>query len=77
VPGESTAQLPTSSVTQWERMFYAAKYKRLSTGKFCWWPQGAQTAQALEAHQLGVLLSGGNPTTAPGAPAWRPVRPSS
>jgi transposase len=51
--------------------------KRLSTGRFSWWPQGAETVQALEAHQLGVLLSGGNPTTAPGVPAWRPVGPSS
>ncbi|MBM4029059.1 MAG: IS66 family insertion sequence element accessory protein TnpB [Planctomycetes bacterium] len=51
--------------------------KRLSTSRFCWWPQGAETAQALEAHQLGVLLSAGDPTTAPGAPAWRPIRPGS
>jgi len=34
VPGESTGGLPTSSVTQLERMFCAAKYKRLEEGVF-------------------------------------------
>lgn len=76
MPGESTGHLPTSSVTQWERTFYAAKYKRLSQGRFPWWPPpGSAAAQTLEAHQLGVLLCGGNPATAEGAPAWRRVGP--
>jgi transposase len=36
--------------------------KRLSKGRFPWWPQSASVAtQALAAHQLGVLLSGGGP----------------
>lgn len=47
--------------------------KRLSKGRFPWWPQGSEAAQPLEAHQLGVLLSAGDPTTATGAPAWRRV----
>ena len=47
--------------------------KRLSKGRFPWWPQSRSAATALEAHQLGVLLSGGDPTLAQGAPAWRRV----
>jgi transposase len=48
--------------------------KRLSKGRFPWWPQNASEAtQRLQAHQLAVLLSAGDPTVAQGAPAWRPV----
>jgi transposase len=48
--------------------------KRLSSGRFRWWPQSATAAtRRLEAHELGVLLSGGDPDAAKGAPAWRPV----
>jgi transposase len=44
--------------------------KRLSQGRFGWWPE---TTGTLEAHQLPVLLCGGNPAAAAGAPPWRPV----
>jgi transposase len=47
--------------------------KRLSSGRFRWWPRSHAAAKALEAHELGVLLSGGDPDAAKGAPAWRPV----
>jgi transposase len=50
-------------------------HKRLSRGKFGWWPQGAATAKALAAHQLQVLFSAGNPEATQAAPAWRPVGP--
>lgn len=46
--------------------------KRLSKGHFPWWPQNVSAAtQGLEAHQLSVLLSGGNPAAARGVEAWR------
>jgi len=49
--------------------------KRLSTGRFRWWPMDATTAgAALEAHQLQVLLAAGNPWTTQAAPPWRRVR---
>lgn len=49
-------------------------HKRLSTSRFRWWPSSpGGTAQALEAHQLQVLLSAGNPEAVQAAPAWRPV----
>ena len=47
--------------------------KRLSTGRFRFWPRGAGGRTTLEAHELGVLLSGGDPKAAQGAPPWRRV----
>jgi transposase len=48
--------------------------KRLSTGRFRWWPRSAtESGKTLEAYQLGVLLSGGDPSAAAGAPPWRRV----
>ena len=50
--------------------------KRMSKGRFRWWPQNRSAlTKALEAHQLPVLLSGGDPSAAKGAPAWRRVGP--
>ena len=49
--------------------------KRLSKGRFHWWPGGSSPTGRLEAHQLPVLLSGGDPAAAKGAPTWRRVDP--
>lgn len=49
--------------------------KRLSQGKFPHWPSGNSPSRALEAHQLQVLLAGGNAETAKGAEMWRPIKP--
>lgn len=47
--------------------------KRLSTGRFRFWPLGGR-AQRFEAHQLQWLLSGGDPGAAKSAPPpWRRV----
>ena len=52
--------------------------KRLSSGRFRWWPTSATAAATtLEAHQLQVLLAAGNPATAQAAPVWRRVRAAS
>lgn len=51
-------------------------HKRLSQGRFPWWPAAADAAaQRLAAHQLAVLLAAGNPTRTGAAPDWRPVGP--
>jgi transposase len=48
--------------------------KRLSTGKFSWWPRSTDSdTVALAAHQLAVLLYNGDPLRAEAAPAWRPL----
>jgi transposase len=50
--------------------------KRLSSGRFGWWPRGTAAAKTLAAHQLHVLLSAGNPEATQAAPVWRPVGPA-
>lgn len=49
-------------------------YLRLSKGRFRWWPSpGDARVSAMEAHELAVLFSGGDPRMT-GAPSmWRPV----
>ena len=52
-------------------------HKRLSSGRFRWWPaRGSAASKTLAAHQLHVLLSAGNPEATQAAPAWRPVCPA-
>jgi len=48
-------------------------HKRLSSGKFRHWPCGGdgQAQRVLQAHELQVLLMGGNPAAAKAAPTWR------
>ena len=53
-------------------------HKRLSSGRFRWWPSRAEANEAtrkLAAHQLHVLLSAGNPAGTNAAADWRPVSP--
>lgn len=51
--------------------------KRLSRGRFRWWPADAtEASRVLQAHQLQVLLAAGNPNGAQAAPAWRAVCPA-
>jgi transposase len=46
--------------------------KRLSRGRFKWWPNHpGQAAHPLEAHELQLLLWNGDPTSAQTAPMWR------
>lgn len=52
--------------------------KRLSQGKFRHWPKPGSNGNALKrllAHELHVLLAGGDPLRARGASAWRPLSP--
>lgn len=49
--------------------------KRLSRGRFRWWPTSATVAAPLEAHQLQRLIMAGDPAARDAAPAWRRVQP--
>jgi len=52
-------------------------HKRLSEGRFRWWPQtGDQPVYALEAQQLQLLLWNGNPLEVKTAPMWRRLTPT-
>src|SRR3954447_23372284 len=46
--------------------------KRLSKGRFKWWPTGSEPARVLRAHQAQLLLAAANPD-AEAPPVWRRV----
>lgn len=48
--------------------------KRLSRGRFHWWPRSQEVAKHFEAHELQVLLAGGNPAVVKTPEPWRRVR---
>jgi len=53
--------------------------KRLSTGRFRFWPAAAEAGEpgrALLAHELSVLLSAGDFDKVEAPAAWRQVRPA-
>ncbi len=51
--------------------------KRLSQGRFQHWPEsGGGVQRELLAHELAVLLAGGNPERTHAAPQWRRVMPA-
>jgi transposase len=45
--------------------------KRLSQGRFTWWPQTADAQVSLSARDLIIMLWNGNPERAQMAPDWR------
>jgi transposase len=47
--------------------------KRLSQGRFHWWPTAPTASVTLSAWELSILLGNGYPDCAQLAPAWRPV----
>jgi hypothetical protein len=54
-------------------------HRRLSAGRLRWWPPaGPQDAVAVRllAHELQVLIHGGDPTGTRIPPAWRPISTS-
>ena len=50
-------------------------HKRLSAGRFWRWPSDDASATQLRAHELSVLLFGGDPSKTQAPPDWRPVSP--
>lgn len=48
-------------------------HKRLSQGRFGHWPQGKDGSVELLAHELQILLCGGNPAATEVPAAWRTV----
>jgi len=52
--------------------------KRLSSGRFLWWPDAPDAPAAeLQAHELQVLMSAGDPRSTKAAPPWRSLQPPS
>jgi len=51
--------------------------KRLSKGRFWWWPaDSGETISELAAHQLQLLIWNGDPSVIRSATFWRQVRPN-
>jgi transposase len=49
--------------------------KRLSKGRFSWWPDNSdERLRPLAVHELQVLIWNGNPRKAHVAPLWRPIQ---
>ncbi len=48
--------------------------KRLSAGRFTWWPKATDSATArLDVHQAQLLLWNCNPQSAQAAPMWKAI----
>lgn len=48
-------------------------HKRLSRGRFKWWPTTTAATTTLRAHELAVLVSAGDPSAVRAAPPWRRI----
>src|SRR6202521_359716 len=59
-------------VLQFDGQGFWLATKRLSKGRFRWWPTGTEPARMLRAHQAQLLLAAGNPE-AEAPPVWRGV----
>lgn len=51
-------------------------HKRLSKGRFKWWPTQGKKIADLESFGLQVLMAAGNPTELEAPEAWRPLNTS-
>jgi transposase len=52
---------------------YWLAQKRLSHGKFRWWPESSSPAKALEAYEAHLLMAAGDVSRVRAAPMWRRV----
>jgi transposase len=52
---------------------YWLAQKRLSRGRFVWWPEGSVPAKSLEAYEVQLLMAAGDVSRVRAAPMWRRV----
>jgi transposase len=52
---------------------YWLAQKRLSKGKFVWWPESDAPAKPLEAYEAQLLMAAGDVSRVRAAPMWRRV----
>ena len=50
---------------------YWLAQKRLSKGKFVWWPEATTPAKPLEAYEAQLLMAAGDVSRVRAAPMWR------
>ena len=54
---------------------YWLAQKRLSKGRFVWWPESDAAAKPLEAYEAQLLMAAGDLSRVRAAPMWRRVNP--
>jgi transposase len=52
---------------------YWLAQKRLSKGRFVWWPEATGTTKPLEAYEAQLLMAAGDLSRVRAAPIWRRV----
>ena len=52
---------------------YWLAQKRLSKGRFVWWPEADTPAKSLEAYEAQLLMAAGDVSRVRAAPMWRRV----
>ena len=52
---------------------YWLAQKRLSKGRFVWWPEATGTTKPLEAYEAQLLMAAGDLSKVRAAPMWRRV----
>ena len=52
---------------------YWLAQKRLSSGRFVWWPEAAEATKPLEAYEAQLLMAAGDLSRVRAAPMWRRV----
>jgi transposase len=52
---------------------YWLAQKRLSKGRFRWWPEGSEAAKVLETYEAQLLMAAGDVSRVRAAPMWRRV----
>ena len=52
---------------------YWLAQKRLSKGRFVWWPEAVEPAKPLEAYEAQLLMAAGDVSRVRAAPMWRRV----
>ena len=55
---------------------YWLAQKRLSKGRFRWWPESSEPAKLLEAYEAQLLMAAGDVSRVRAAPMWRRVNGS-
>ena len=61
-------------ILQYDTQGFWLHNKRLSSGRYNWWPEnGEENTKTLHAHELQLLIWNGNPDQAKIAPVWRKI----
>jgi len=61
------------SSTFYDGQGYWLAQKRLSKGRFLWWPEADQPTKPLESYEAQLLMAAGDVSRVRAAPMWRRV----